>query len=530
MANRICLRAVAISVLVLTLLSCGQGQERFGNFVSSIIGGRPAEKGESLNTVAISDPQGNLFCTGTALSRRLVITAAHCLIRREPYLEKLKVYVGNGDPSRKVPIESLVSIVKAQYNPKYGGSVNSGYDVGYLITKEDLPLAEKDLLAPLTDYDEIIEALQPGHSVRLVGFGAQSRALPPPIGTKHLVDTEINAIEGVTASIGNITKGGFGGDSGGPAFVQLRNGQWRYFGITSGGGFDGPGWWGLFHDSACWVTRDSGIPVLGANFHCYEDARPVDPEETTDLSFMKECTSPRDLFRKRTVEVLGRVTGAGSDCAAIERQVLALKSLNLDNSFIVDLSPIVAFSHLEAISVAGNQRASLLPLKRLRGLKTLRVNLSLVRDKQELVQLSKGNTSLRIEILNPQAEIFLAIKNDDMTSFNFALENLTDLEFFDEGGNAPLHAVAFKGQLEMAKILLAHGANVNLVSRQYGHPPVTMAVFHGDLAMVRLFVESGADLSIKNKFGRTALEEADGRPDIAKYLKSVLENARIASP
>jgi ankyrin repeat protein len=65
----------------------------------------------------------------------------------------------------------------------------------------------------------------------------------------------------------------------------------------------------------------------------------------------------------------------------------------------------------------------------------------------------------------------------------------------------PLHKVAIWGDLEAARILFAHGANVNAQGED-GDTPLHRAI-SGD--MIQLLLEHGADPSIRNRYGEPAL-------------------------
>lgn len=86
-----------------------------------------------------------------------------------------------------------------------------------------------------------------------------------------------------------------------------------------------------------------------------------------------------------------------------------------------------------------------------------------------------------------------------------------DLEAQDVEGRTALHEAAYLGFTEIAKTLIAHGANVNAVagtSWRYGDTPLQMAAHGGHTATVALLVAHGADVSARDAEDRSALFHA----------------------
>jgi len=69
----------------------------------------------------------------------------------------------------------------------------------------------------------------------------------------------------------------------------------------------------------------------------------------------------------------------------------------------------------------------------------------------------------------------------------------------------PLHSAAAARQVEIARVLIAHGANVNATQAESGFTPLHEAALNGDLEFARLLLEHGADVNAKMKDGKTPL-------------------------
>jgi hypothetical protein len=141
---------------------------------------------------------------------------------------------------------------------KYPGYTGTGKGNDFAYCKLAQPVANYPIVAPAMGCET--DMLEPGQAVTLVGFGNADNG---PYGVKRQVVTQINQITSKNeAFIGGGGEDTCQGDSGGPAFVQLGDGSWRVFGITSYGGTCGTGgYYSLMHLGVPWFESDSGIDV-----------------------------------------------------------------------------------------------------------------------------------------------------------------------------------------------------------------------------------------------------------------------------
>jgi hypothetical protein len=77
----------------------------------------------------------------------------------------------------------------------------------------------------------------------------------------------------------------------------------------------------------------------------------------------------------------------------------------------------------------------------------------------------------------------------------------------DEYGATPLHYAAYNGHVEISRLLLQNGAEVNVKSIS-GSTPLHYAAYNGHVDILHLLVENGADLEAQNNGGERALHDA----------------------
>ncbi len=88
----------------------------------------------------------------------------------------------------------------------------------------------------------------------------------------------------------------------------------------------------------------------------------------------------------------------------------------------------------------------------------------------------------------------------------------------------PLHSAAAGRDIEVCRLLLAAGADVN-ATQAHDFTPLHAAAQHGDVELVELLVSAGADASAKTDAGDTPANtaEAAGHADVATRLRQVAE-------
>jgi ankyrin repeat protein len=113
-----------------------------------------------------------------------------------------------------------------------------------------------------------------------------------------------------------------------------------------------------------------------------------------------------------------------------------------------------------------------------------------------------------------------AAEKGDRNEVRSLLGQKADVNAAQGDGTTALHWAAYKDDLEMAKMLVAAGANLKAVTRDGALTPLIMACRNGNAAMIQALVAAGADPNAVDEHGTTPLMAAasSGSVDALKVL------------
>jgi len=83
-----------------------------------------------------------------------------------------------------------------------------------------------------------------------------------------------------------------------------------------------------------------------------------------------------------------------------------------------------------------------------------------------------------------------------------------NVDYVDDDSMTPLQHAAYKGNLELCEMLLAHGADVNYSAHENGYTPLMFAALSGKKDVVRVLLEHDACVGLVNSVQRTAAQMA----------------------
>ncbi len=107
----------------------------------------------------------------------------------------------------------------------------------------------------------------------------------------------------------------------------------------------------------------------------------------------------------------------------------------------------------------------------------------------------------------PAEALFRSIENGDFAEFSRLVDTGIDLSTKNKLGETPLYVAAEKDQLEMAKLLIAKGANARAQTPN-GESVLHAAAMIESVALMTALIEAGADKNSANNDGETPLHWA----------------------
>lgn len=204
-----------------------------------IIGGEAAKSTDPVTASTVSlmytgfgTPSS--FCTGTLISKNLVLTATHCLQDMET--TDIKVFFGEtlsdaGNDSNLRSVKTLVTHPDYSFELEPNENVYTGFnDVGLILLEEDAP----DFAKPVPVMNDT--ALNVGQPLLLAGYGLVNEIVSPPVRANGLNLTRVTiakTFSNILVTEQSKANGACAGDSGGPAYLETENGL-IVLGITRG--------------------------------------------------------------------------------------------------------------------------------------------------------------------------------------------------------------------------------------------------------------------------------------------------------
>jgi len=120
------------------------------------------------------------------------------------------------------------------------------------------------------------------------------------------------------------------------------------------------------------------------------------------------------------------------------------------------------------------------------------------------------------------AEIHKAAYSGDINKVQELLQRGVKPDERDSFGGTALHAAMFQKNMQIVKLLLQNGFNINAQGTQNGYTPLHDAVWANNLEAAKLLLDEGAKTDLRGKDGLTPFGKAknEGKTEIVKYFES----------
>jgi ankyrin repeat protein len=146
-------------------------------------------------------------------------------------------------------------------------------------------------------------------------------------------------------------------------------------------------------------------------------------------------------------------------------------------------------------------------------------------DRENVALLLKSgadpNRKMSLIGMFPASPLFEAVDFGNTAIVKMLLEGGANIHEKDDDSMTALDWAVVSHRADVARLLLAHGADVNAIDR-FGYTPLEYAatIDFGDSDTAKVLLSAGANPNIKDKTGKTPLEQARDVP----YLRDALEN------
>ncbi|WP_410542503.1 ankyrin repeat domain-containing protein [Wolbachia endosymbiont of Tetranychus urticae] len=123
---------------------------------------------------------------------------------------------------------------------------------------------------------------------------------------------------------------------------------------------------------------------------------------------------------------------------------------------------------------------------------------------------------------NDHKQLDDAIWEGNIEMVKHLVDNKVNLNAIDDHGNTLLHSAAQKNDVEILKVLIKGGADVNIRNIAGDTPLFETCSRHGDITVAKYLINVGADLNLQNTHGHTALHFA-AINDYSEMIKLLIE-------
>lgn len=148
--------------------------------------------------------------------------------------------------------------------------------------------------------------------------------------------------------------------------------------------------------------------------------------------------------------------------------------------------------------------------------------------------ISTADKTSSSEASTTEKDLFEAItkKDTEQVLQIIRINTKLNLNCVDKDELSPLQHACHIGDVEIARILINNGANVNFTKRKDGYTPLMFAAISGKADIIRLLLERGVDITAENCVNRTASQMAAfvGQSKIVSVITNWIPYSKYIEP
>ncbi|XP_031570135.1 protein fem-1 homolog B-like [Actinia tenebrosa] len=132
---------------------------------------------------------------------------------------------------------------------------------------------------------------------------------------------------------------------------------------------------------------------------------------------------------------------------------------------------------------------------------------------------ARGTVKIDDQIIEETSALWAAAAKGEMEIVKLLIKKGANVNSRTKTNSTPLRATAYDGRLDIVSYLVEHGADVN-VKNNFENTPLMVACYNGHRSVVNYLIEKGAKVDAQDKQGNTVLHYAveRGHLDIVKDL------------